>query len=202
MILFDDVISTMNGRIRLLHAVPNAPAVDVYANGKLLYKNLAFGQVTDYIDVPVGKYKIQLYKAGNKNNLFITENYEVGMNSVSTVAVTYANNEISFFVLDDTVKDAKSFLSSVRFINLSPDSKLLSLRLPENKVLFDEVSYLETNEYYPLSAGIYNFVLINSDGSFEKYISNIGLEKGVYITIYIIGLFKGNPRVGYILVKD
>ncbi len=202
MMLFDDVLTKSAGQIRLLHAVPSAPAVDIYANDKLLYKNLSFGQITDYINVSAGQYKVQIFQSGNKDNLFITENYEVKPNSASTIAVTYENNEISFFVLDDSSKDNKSFLSYVRFINLSPDSRLLSLRLPENIVLFDEVSYLETNEHYPLSAGIYNFVVISSDGTFEKYISNVKLERKMSITIYVVGLFKRNPQVGYILVKD
>ena len=202
MILFDDNFPRIDGKIRLMHAIPDAPLVDVYANGKLLYKNLAFADVTKYINVPAGTYEIQLYRSGEKNNLLITESYQVIADSVSTIAVTYANNEISFFVLDDSHGICMPEFASVRFINLSPDSELLTLRLPENKVLFNEVSYLETNEYYPLSAGIYNFIVINADSTFEKYISNIHLKNGTFITIYIIGLFKGKPNAGYILLKD
>lgn len=202
MILFEEKLPRGEGQIRIIHAIPNGPAVDVYADGKLIYKNLIFANVTKYIDVPAGTYKIQLYKAGSKNNLLITENYQVILGSVSTIAVTYANNEISFFALDDTHNTFRPKFASVRFINLSPDSQLLSLRLPENIVLFNEAAYLETNEGYPLAEGIYNFVVVNADDSFEKYISNIDLKKDDNITIYVVGLFKGRPKAGYILLKD
>lgn len=202
MMLFDDSLPRVNGKVRLLHAIPDGPNVDVYFNGKLIYSNLAFGTITEYISIPADKYKVQLYKAGTKSRPLITEPSEVQPNGVYTIAVTYENGEISFFVLDDTHNITNPLLSSVRFINLSPDSPLLSLRLPENVALFDEVSYLETNEYYPISPGIYNFLVVSDDGSFAKYISNIRLRKAQFITIYIIGLFNKRPQIGYVLVQD
>lgn len=202
MMLFDDSLPRVNGKVRLLHAVPDGPNVDVYFNGKLIYSNLAFGTITKYIQMPPDKYKVQLYKAGTKSRPLITESFEVQANGVYTIAITYENGEISFFVLDDTHSINNPLLSSVRFINLSPDSPLLSLRLPENIVLFDEASYLETNEYYPISPGIYNFLVVSDDGLFSKYISNIRLRRSQFITIYIIGLFNKRPQVGYILVED
>lgn len=202
MILFDDSLPRLSGKIRLMHAVPDAPNVDVYSNGKLLYSNLGFGSITNYLNLPAEKYNIQLYKTGTKSRPLITEPFEIKPNGVYTISVTYENNEISFFDLDDTHSISNPLLSSVRFINLSPNSQLLSLRLPENIVLFNEVSYLETNEYYPISPGIYNFVVVSADGSFEKYISNVKLRRSQFITIYIIGLFNKRPQVGYILVQD
>jgi hypothetical protein len=34
--------------IRVLHAVPNAPAVDIYADGSLLVKDLASKKISQY----------------------------------------------------------------------------------------------------------------------------------------------------------
>ncbi len=38
--------------IRVLHAAPNAPAVDVYVGDMILFNNLTFGQFSSYIPVP------------------------------------------------------------------------------------------------------------------------------------------------------
>ena len=35
----------MNSLIRVLHAAPNAPAVDIYANGNLVVKNLSYKEL-------------------------------------------------------------------------------------------------------------------------------------------------------------
>lgn len=202
MVLFDDSLLRVNGKIRLMHAIADAPNVDVYCNGKLIYPNLSFGNITEYLTIPVDKCKIELYKTGTKSRPLMTEILYLKPNGIYTIAFTYQNGEIFFFVLGDGHNINNPLLSSVRFINLSIDSPLLSLRLPENIVLFDEVSYLETNEYYPISPGIYNFVVVSNDNSFLKYINNVILDKSQFITIYIIGLFNKRPQPGYILVND
>ena len=44
------------GALRLIHGVPEAPAVDVYVNDVLLAPALAFGELTEYIALPEGDY--------------------------------------------------------------------------------------------------------------------------------------------------
>lgn len=202
MILFRESLPNLSANIRFLHAIPDGPSIDVYANGKLIYSNLSFGNVTNYIGISPNKYDIQLYKAGTYDNPIITESIDVLPGETETVNITYENKEISFFTIDDSEPINNPLLAYIRFINLSPTAPLLSLSLPEGIVLFDQAEYLETNDYYPISPGIYNFVVSATDSNFEKYISNVNLKAKVFLTIYIIGLFNGKPEIGYILLKD
>lgn len=202
MILFRESLPNLTSRIRFLHAAPDAPNIDIYANGKLLYSDLKFGSVTNYLDISPGKYDVQLYKSGTYDSPLISESIDILPNNILTLNITYENNEISFFTIDDTEPKSNPLLSYIRFMNLSPNAPLLSLSLPEGKVLFDEVEYLETTDYYPLSPGIYNFTVTAANGTFEKFISDVNMTENLLITIYIIGLIKGTPQLGYILVKD
>ena len=202
MILFRESLPRLTSRIRFLHAVPDAPNIDIYANGKLLHSNLPFGSVTNYLELSPEKYDVQLYKSGTYDNPIISESIDVLPNSILTLNITYENNEISFFTIDDVEPESNPLLSYVRFINLSPTAPLLSLSLPEGKVLFNEAEYLETNDYYPLSPGVYDFTVTAANGTFEKFISDVNMTENLFITIYIIGLIKGTPKLGYILVKD
>jgi len=202
MLLFDNDLPRINGKVRLMHAIPTAPNIDVYANGNLIYSNLGFGRITDYLDIPAGKYDIELYEAGKKESPLLKTKFEVTVNCLNTIAVTDDKNQIVLFVLDDTHTISNPLLSSVRFVNLSPDSEPLSLKLHEDTVLFEQVGYLQENNYYPISPDIYNFIVYTANGTFEKYINNIKLRKAQFVTIYIIGLFNGTPKEGYILVTD
>jgi len=202
MILFRESLPNLTGKIRFLHAVPNAPNIDIYGNGKLLHSNVAFGSVTDYLELSSQKYDIQLYKSGTYDSPLISETIDILPNSILTLNITYENNEISFFTIDDIEPKSNPVLSYVRFINLSPTAPLLSLSLPEGRVLFNETEYLETNDYYPLSPGIYDFTVTAANGTFEKFISDVNMTENLFITIYIIGLIQGTPKLGYILVKD
>ncbi len=50
---------------RLVHASPDAPAVDVYANDEPLFENVAFTEATDYVPVPAGDYTLSVRPAGD-----------------------------------------------------------------------------------------------------------------------------------------
>lgn len=204
MFLFRETLPNLKGYVRFINATPDAPSVDIYFDDKKLFSDLSFGNVTNYFSLVPKTYSVKLYETGTNRKPIITETFEIKPNSGSTVNITFENNEIAFFSMDDSNKNINPLLSYVRFINLAPTAPLLSLRLPDEdgRVLFNEASYLETNEYYPLSPGIYNFIVSTSDGNFLKYISNIELTRNLFITIYMIGLYNQRPPLGYILVKD
>src|SRR5688500_10614296 len=52
-----------DARIRVVHASPDAPAVDVYANGNKVLSNVTFFAASDYLTVPAGSYKLQVVVA-------------------------------------------------------------------------------------------------------------------------------------------
>ena len=53
-----------NPRLRILHASPDTPVVDVYVDGSPTYPFIAFGQVSDYAEVAAGNHTVQLFRAG------------------------------------------------------------------------------------------------------------------------------------------
>ncbi len=57
------------GFVRVGHGIPEAPAVDVYINNTLIAPALAFGQVTDYLAVPVGTYPVTVRLPGADSDL-------------------------------------------------------------------------------------------------------------------------------------
>ncbi|GAB3667093.1 DUF4397 domain-containing protein [Halopiger thermotolerans] len=51
--------------VRAFHASPDAPAVDVYADGEPLFTGLSFGESTNYLAVPAGSYALSIRPAGD-----------------------------------------------------------------------------------------------------------------------------------------
>lgn len=201
MFLFRNSFPDIKSKIRFLHAIPDSINVDIYANDSLLYSNLAFGQITNYITISPGKYNIKLYKAFTNDVPILSQELEITPLSNSTININYDGKKLSLLKLEDAETEYNPSLSYVRFINLSPNSSSLSLALPNGPFLFDEIPYLDTTEYYPVSPGIYNFA-ISDKNNFNNFISNIDLKKDMFITIYILGLLNNSPRIGYILAKD
>ena len=50
--------------LKVLHGVTDAPAVDVYADGELVIENLAYGEFTEYLQVPAGDYTLDITAHG------------------------------------------------------------------------------------------------------------------------------------------
>ncbi len=78
-------------RVRILHASPGAPAVDVVAgeNGVALFENVAFGE-SGYTEVPEGEYPLNIYPAGDREtSVFETDVSLAGGTVYSAFAVGY-----------------------------------------------------------------------------------------------------------------
>ena len=198
-----NAIPNVNSKIRILHALPKGPNVDIYANGLLIARDIAFSKISNYFSLAAGNYEIQLYKTGFYDNPLYSQTVNLtGAKSYTLSLVSLTGNFYILLLEDDNIATtiAPSFL---RFINLSPNSPLLTLSLSNGTTLFDSVEYLETTDYYKLSSGIYNFeVTIASDQAISKFIRNLTLQNGKFYTIYIIGLFNSEPKLGYISVED
>lgn len=66
----DDIMTpspTTAVSLRVVHASPDAPAVDVYVEGNTqpLFTDLQFGEVSAFLDVPEGTYNVQIRGAGS-----------------------------------------------------------------------------------------------------------------------------------------
>lgn len=203
MIFFKETLPNSQSNLRLIHALPKAGPVDVYVNGELIAKGLLFGKVTPYLQLESGNYEIQLYPYGLYDKPLLTKTISLLPRSSSTISVITLDNNIDLFVLNDSTSDSNIANSFLRFINLSPNSPLLTLSLPNGISLFSTVEYVETTGYYPLSPGIYNFrVMLSSAETVSKFIRDLKLVNGQFYTIYIIGLFNDIPKLGYLVLKD
>lgn len=193
----------LNSNIRVLHAVPTAGAVDVYANGNLITPRVSFGNLTDYKTLPPGSYEFQLFKAGTYDTPLLTQDITVIPSSNYTISVVTLQSNLYLFRLKDDNVPSTKISTFLRFMNLSPNAPLLNLSLPNNIELFNGVEYLETTGYYMLSSGIYNLqVTISAADVVTKYIKNLSFDNGKFYTIYVIGLFNDKPPLGYLLTVD
>lgn len=193
----------LDSKIRLIHASPKLNSVDIYANGNLIATNLSFGDLTDYLSISPDEYIIEAFESGTYDNPILKQRIEIIPNQILTISFVLDNNETRLFDIKDSSSIGRKDICFVRFLNYSSNSPLLSLSLINNEVLFNDVEYLETTGYYPLSPGIYSFkVSFSGTNLTNKNISNITLIPGEFQTIYVIGTLNGEPQLGYLLTTD
>ena len=192
----------VNSSIRILHAVPNAPNIDVYANGSLISSDLSFSSISNYLNLSPGTYELQVYRSGFYDTPLATQSVQLAPSANYTISVVTLGGLFLFKLRDASIATSTEY-TYLRFMNLSQSAPLLNLDLPNGNELFTAVEYLETTGYYTTSPGIYNFRVENTGGTaLNKNIKNLTLEGGKLYTIYILGIFNGNPPLGYLFVED
>jgi hypothetical protein len=123
--------------LRVVHASPDAPAVDVYAEGldEPLFSDVAYGGVTDYLMVPEGTYNIQLRGAGalpSSDPVFETGDLMVTDGDVITAIATGflssmdAADEFRVLPLFEEFAAANSS-ARVRIVHASPDAPTVAI---------------------------------------------------------------------------
>lgn len=67
LVLTDDrpSVGDDESRVRFVHAAPDAPAVDVLADGAILFENVAFGAAADFATVGSGTHDIEVRPNGS-----------------------------------------------------------------------------------------------------------------------------------------
>ncbi|MFT5234605.1 MAG: hypothetical protein ACI9UK_001914 [Candidatus Krumholzibacteriia bacterium] len=124
--------------LRIVHASPNAPAVDVYAEGvaEPLVQNLAYTTTTPYLDLAPGVYNVQLRAAGASPTspiAFETGDLVIPEGAVITAAAVglfgSADAEATFRVIPlvEDWTDPGAGNAAVRIIHASADAPTVSI---------------------------------------------------------------------------
>ena len=129
------------GYVRVLHAVPDAPNVDVYANNTLIAENLAYGKNTEYLMVPAETYQVTIYATGTKTNPVLSRMLTVGKNDIVTAAAAGRLESITLLAIPDADVPRVPNKALVRFIHLSPNAPAVDITLPDGNVLFSNVAF-------------------------------------------------------------
>ena len=180
-------IKNNSSLVRVFHAAPQAPNVDVYVNDQMVISNLAFGDFTRYVYLDEGEYNVSVYLAGQKDRPVINQMVDVPSQQIFTIAATGNLDNLGLLVIPDKVsKSPSQNYSSVRVIHLSPNAPGVDI-LVDGDTLFEDISFGEGTDYVDLNPGTYNVnVVLNTDKSVVLPLK-VTLNPDKIYTIYIIG---------------
>ena len=189
--------------VRLLHASPNAPAVDVYANDKRLVANLAYRTFTEYITTPSGNYNIKVYRAGTKINPIVNTTLFVPQGSFFTLAAVGTSPNISIYPVPEPPITRAPGSACIRFVHLAPDAPAVDVTHPNGDKLFSNVPYKGFTSYKCLPPGKHSLD-IRVAGTEDIALSNpsIRLLPNRFYSIYAVGLSGTTPPLQMLIALD
>lgn len=89
-----------NARIRLVHAAPDAPNVDVTAGGDALFTDVPFG-AAGAVEVPPGEYELEVRPATENNDGDVVATFDVAPEA----GVVYSGFAVGYLAPDDAPAD-------------------------------------------------------------------------------------------------
>jgi hypothetical protein len=193
----------MNSFIRVLHAAPNAPSVDIYANGSLIASDLVYKEYSDYLPVPSGNYNIRVYPAGQMNTPVINTNIFVPANSVFTIAAIGTLPDISLYPIQEPPNGQNSGEACVRFIHLSPNAPNVDIKLPDGSTVFRNVGYKNISSYVCVPGGSYTFnVTPTGTDDVVLTVPDVPLDSNNFYSIYAVGLVGETPSLEALMLQE
>lgn len=191
------------GYVRVMHAVPDAPNVDIYANDNLIIDNLSYGEYTDYLMVPEGTYRISVSVAGTEDSPILANMVTVNNNAILTVAAVGTLSDIGLLGITDVNEEGDQDKAMIRFLHLSPDAPAVDITLPDGTVIFSNVSFRHITSYTEVTPMNYTLqVRVAGTQDVVLTVPDLNLDPDRYYTVYAIGLVGEDPELEALLLLD
>ncbi len=109
--------------LRVIHASPGAPEVDVLLDGQTLLQGLAYGAASSYATITPEEHRLQVVPTGQTADAAVVdETIDAAPGQAYLLAVFGLLNDIGGDIYDVDLSEIEPGNARVRLINFSPDA--------------------------------------------------------------------------------
>jgi hypothetical protein len=208
----DDESEDSEAGLRVAHASPDAPNVDVYVDGSKAVDDLPFRSVTDYLSVPTGEREVAVTVAGTDTTVFGPTTLELDDEDYTAVArgeVTSDDTTFTVSLFEDrngaTLDDDEA---RVRAIHASPDAPAVDVTVDDDALtVFDGVAFGESSGYGVVTAAEYEVEIRPGSGGDPVFETTVTLAAGSTYTVFAVGYLSpdddpADEAFGLVVTED
>lgn len=187
--------------VRILHASPDAPSVDIYLNGKVTLKNVKYKQFSDYLQLPAGNYRIDIFPTGNQSRPVLSEMFILMPAITYTIAASGRASNLKLLpVIDQPFISAGE--TKVRFVHLSPDAPAIDIAVKDGDVLFKNMSFMEATNFLSVSPIKVDLeVRVAGTNSVVLTVPKVQLKADRAYSMFAVGFVNGTPSLDVIITS-
>jgi hypothetical protein len=188
-------------KLRVIHASPDAPAVDVKLNKVRAITNLSFNEATQYAMVDPGQYNVQVVPAGADDPVVIDADLELAVADYTVIASNTLDSITPIVLVDD---NTLSDLARIRFIHASPDAPAVDIAVSNGgPVLFADIEFGESGGYIEVPGGIYDLeARVAGTDTVALSVPGVSVTGNRNFTILATGLLGSDPQLGVLATLD
>jgi len=143
--------------LRVIHASPGAPEVDVLLDGQTLLQGLAYGTASSYATITPEEHRLQVVPTGQTADAAVVdETVDAAPGQAYLLAVYGLLNDIGGDVYDVDLSEIEPGQARVRLINFSPDAGDVDLLETGGDEWFSDVGLGEASDYADIAPGTYS----------------------------------------------
>lgn len=143
-------------RIRLIHAVADAPAVDVLVDGQRVLSNFGFATASETLDVAAGDHQVTIVPTGQDASAALVQTNATFAANTSSLAVVLGVDQPEVRLYADNLSPLASGKARVRVIHTSPDAPGVDVEVISGPTLVRDLSFGESSDYFEVDEGTYN----------------------------------------------
>ena len=148
------VVAQDEAFVRVVHASPDAPNVDVWVDGETVLTDVPFTAVSDYLTLTAGTYNVQVTATGSTDPV-IDADLTLEAGTSYTVAATGMLADITATVLIDDRTPATGD-AKLRVFHASPSAPAaVDVAVTDGPVLVEALAYPEASDYLTVDPGTY-----------------------------------------------
>ncbi|GAB1788454.1 DUF4397 domain-containing protein [Priestia megaterium] len=182
-----DERTAQNAEVRIVHASPDAPAVDIFVDDKAIVEGAKFKDVSNSLPLSPGSHKVEVYEAktkGTKDSIIEATLVVDGGKSYTVAAVNKAENlELQAFTNNKQGMDGKA---SLRVAHLSPDAPAVNVGPKGAAPLFKDLSFKSISGYQVVNPGSYDLSVSTADGKEIISLPGTNLQSGKNYTVLAV----------------
>ncbi|SFL10318.1 protein of unknown function [Halogranum rubrum] len=181
-----------SANVRVVHASPDAPNVDVYVDGSAVLEDVPFQAVSDYLSLEPGTYTVKVTAAGDPDTVAFEGDVTVE-DADYTIAATGELSEETFtpLVLEDAPSAPAEGNAQVRLVHASPDAPAVDVTVEgADLTVFDGVDTGTASDYVEVPAGEYTLeVRGDTEGNDGDVVAtfDVAVEAGMSYTAFATG---------------
>jgi hypothetical protein len=193
--------ASSHAMVRVLHASPDAPAVDVFLDDTKVeaLTNVPFGVISDYLEVPAGDHNVKVYATGTTTDPVIDADVTVATGGMYTIAATGAVAAIEAQVLEDAPAPSCD-TAQVRVIHFSADAPAVDIATagaaPADAVV-KNLAYPAASDYLALPGGSYDLeVRLAGTTTVALALPGVAIEDCNSYSVFAVGSAAAEPLGG------
>ncbi len=180
-------IFDVNAQIRVVHASPDAPAVDFLVDNVVTQTALAYGENSAYTPIVAGTHNVKINNAGAATTLVTLDTTITGSSAFSVYVMDVAA-KLQVVIINDFLGLPTAGNAKLRFVHASPDTAGLDVFQDDSTTaIVSAIPFKAAGLYSLVPAGTHAYKLNLAGTTTTSLQQSLVLEAGKVYTAAIIG---------------